>query len=461
MKNIKRTNRIKTKIIASVLSVVAIFSVASAATVSASAASVEGIIEKASYKVGLAAVSSDVPGGNLISPALDAIFSSFMDNGPSLNDISQDISAMRSEMNTQFNDIKRQMKDYNEAIENKIVDQTVISGKGIGLDQLMTGLKNTERQIDSINGSSLNDNEKAVEIAALIGNNTQWNNSSNLYFEYQDLMNTLSSSSFADQKNRDLFQVLSDDFKSKVMFSGEALDLSSPYVHRVMLLGLYAYSINAQCLKAAQTVSQFTDKDEATLSKTEMYKYNSVKSLTNIIDSEINAVNTQMFDTDSANSVMTHYINYENTSRTIYLNKGTVEKPLKNALKVGELSDANAVCGIIQSPALSYDDIKALADYIKSAYPGDSFRGYLAKVGFDMTKVPGKSNFTVGDSKDGGYYTTYIGFGTNYKMQIPNPMHCDQISIDDSSFRIYDKPSIILANNQCYTGQYIVGFANA
>ena len=236
--------------------------------------------------------------------------------------------------------------------------------------------------------------------------------------------------------------------------------MSSPYVQRVMLLGLYAYSINAQCLKAAQTVSQFTDEDEATLSKTEMYKYNSVKSLTNIIDSEINTVNTQMFDTDSASSVMTHYVNYENTSRTIYLNKGTVEKPLKNTLKVGELSNGSAT-DICVSKTLSYDDIKALADYIKSAYPGESFRGYLTMVGFDMTKVPSKSNFTVGDSKDGGYYTTYIGFGTNYKMQIPNPMHCDQISIDDNSFRIEDKPSIVLANNQYYRGQYIVGFANA
>lgn len=460
MKN-TRTNTIKTRIIAAVLSVITILSAASAATVSASAASTGSVAGDAAYAAGLGAIRQYVPGGQIIAGALDAICSSFMDSGPSLGDISKDISDMRSEMNRQFNDIKNQMKNYSEQIENKIVDQTVISNKGVGLDKLMTGLKNTTRQIDSINSSHLNDNEKAVEIAALIGNNTQWNNSSNLYFEYQDLMNTLSSPSFADQKNRDLFRVLSDDFKSKVMFSGEALDMSSPYVQRVMLLGLYAYSINAQCLKAAQTVSQFTDADEAVLSKTELYKYNAVKSLTNIIDSEINAVNTQMFDTESANSVMTHYINYENTSRTIFLNKGTVEKPLKSTLRVGELSDSKAVCGITQSPALSYDDIKAIADYIKSAYPKESFRGYLTTVGFDMKKVPKKSNFTVGDSKDGGYYTTYIGFGTNYKMQIPNPMHCDQISIDDNSFRIEDKPSIVLANNLCYTGQYIVGFTNA
>ena len=95
MKNTKAMNTIKTRIIASVLSLITIISVVSAATVSASAASVESVIEKASYKVGLAAVSNYVPGGMLISPALDAIFGSFMDNGPSLGDISKDISDMR------------------------------------------------------------------------------------------------------------------------------------------------------------------------------------------------------------------------------------------------------------------------------------------------------------------------------------------------------------------------------
>ena len=132
MKNTKTTDKIKTRIIASILTVITIISVISAATVSASAAFAEEVIDKAAYNVSLTAIGEYVPGGKLIAPALEAIFGSFMDNGPSLGDISKDISDMRSEMNTQFNEVKNQMKNYTEAIENKIVDQTVISDKGAG-----------------------------------------------------------------------------------------------------------------------------------------------------------------------------------------------------------------------------------------------------------------------------------------------------------------------------------------
>lgn len=449
---------IKNRIIACILSVSTVFSVVAFSVTSAFAAEADQVIEKTAYSVGLAAISEYVPGGKLISAALGSICGSFMDNGPSLGDISKDISDMRNEMNTQFNDIKNQMKNYTEAIENKIVDQTVISGKGIGLDKLMTALKNTGRQIDSINKSFLNDKEKAVEIAALIGNNTQWNKTGNMYFEYQDLMDTLSSNSFADQKNRDLFQVLCSDYYSKVMFSGEAKDLADPYVQRVMLLGLYAYSINAECLKAAQTVSKFTESDEASLNRDELNKYNSVKSLTNIVVNEINAMNTQMFDAKKTDSVAAHYISYEKMSRTVFLNKGTESKALKNTLAVAEMSDNNAAAGLSTSHALSNDNIKALADYIKSTYPGKSFRGYLTTVGFNVSAIKKNSHFVVGNVKDGGYYIVDVD---GFKYPCPNPYHADQISIDDNSFKIEDRACVPNTEALLYKGQYLIGFAYA
>lgn len=453
-----KTTTIKTRIIASVLSVMTVFSVVTFSVTTASAASADQVIGKAAYSVGLTAISEYVPGGKLISTALGSICGSFMDNGPSLSDISKDISEMRSEMNTQFNDIKNQMKNYTEAIESKIVDQTVISGKGIGLDKLMTALKNTDRQIDSINSSPLNEKEKAVEIAALIGNNTQWNSTNNIYFQYQDLMDTLSSNSFADQKNRDLFQVLCSDYYSKVMFSGEAQDLADPYVQRVMLLGLYAYSINAQCLKAAQTVSKFTESDEASLNRDELNKYNSVKSLTNIVVNEINAVNTQMFDANKADSVAAHYISYEQMSRSVFVNKGTESKALKNTLNVGELSDTGKVATMVNHKVFTNDNVKALADYIKTAYPGKSFRDYLTMVGFDMSGVPNNARFVVGEKKSGGSRVIKIEGRTHILF---DPDHADQISVDDNSFKVEDHTTHVYFNKQNYKGQYIVDFANA
>ena len=244
------------------------------------------------YEAGMEIIKKFVPEGDTIADVVSFIVDSYQDDGPSLADISSQIADLRNEMTAQFNEIKEEMKQYAEEIENKIVDQTVIAGKGVGFDKLMTALQATDRQIKAItDDSSLNDNEKAVEVAALIGNNAEWVKSDNLYFQYQDFMNTLAAPSFADQKDRDLYQVVYNDLIPQAMFSGEALNMSSPYIERVMLLGLYAYSINAQCLKAAQTVSEFTAEEEATLNQDVAYTYRQIKSLTSIVNGEIININ--------------------------------------------------------------------------------------------------------------------------------------------------------------------------
>ena len=435
-----KRNTFKIRITATVLSVITIFSVMGASAASASAASTGSPIGDAAYAAGIGVIRQYVPGGQAMAGVIDSIVNSFTDKGPSLSDISSDISSMRAEISSQFADIKNQMKDYTEAIENKIVDQTVIANKGTGFDKLMTALKGTDRQIASINtDSSLNDNEKAVEIACLIGRNSEWNKSSNLFFGYQDFMNTLSSPSFADQKDRDLYQVVYNDFTSKVMFSGEALDMSQPYVNRVILLGLYAYSINSQCLKAAQTVSMFTDKEEATLNADEMNNYRSVKSLTSIVNGEINDMNTTMFDLTCKDSVAAHLNTYETMSRTVFLNKGTANKALTGMPAIGDMtkisSDPQGIFNIAERGTLSMDTIKTIVAYVKSAYPGKTLREYLTTVGFDMTAVPKDSYFAVAAA-----YEYYRSYGWRDNSLKPTCFYkYPSVSVDDSSLNTVDR----------------------
>lgn len=435
----KRT--LKIRIIATVLSVVTIFSVTTASTVSAAAASTGDVAGDVAYAAGIGIIRQYAPGGQAIAGVLDTIINSFTQQGPSLSDISNDISALRGEISTQFADIKNQMKDYSEAIENKIVDQTVIAGKGVGFDKLMTELQATDRQINSINhDSSINDKEKAVEIACLIGKNSDWNKTSNLYYGYQDFMNTLSSSSFADQKDRDLYQVVYSDFASKVMFSGEALDKSKPYVDRVTLLGLYAYSINSQCLKAAQAVSQFTAEDEKMLNTDEMRNYYSVKSLTGVVNGEINHMNSKMFDTSKADSVAAHYNNYKSMSRLIFINKSTESKALTASMTAGNLSNIannpNNLFNIMDKGALNHKELSDLAAYVKSAYNGKTLRDYLTYVGFDLTNVPKDARFVVGDE----IWVTTEGYIEDFKIVMKKVFDRPEISIDDGSCNITNRP---------------------
>ncbi len=461
---------LRTRVIATVLSIIMILSAVTAATVSASAAASTGSLPgDMAYQAGLGVIRQYVPGGQLIVGALDTLIGSFTNDGPSLSDISSDIADLRKDIKSEFTSIKNQMKDYTDQIENKIVDQTVIASKGTGFDKLMTALEESDRQIAAINAdTTLNDKEKAVEIASLIGKNTEWIKNNNLLFGYQDFINTLGSSSFADQKDRDLYQVVYNDFTSKVMFSGEALDMANPYICRVILLGLYAYSINSQCLKAAQTVSGFTADDEAMLNKDELNNYRTVKSLTSIVDSKIVDITARMFDMDRSDSVVARYNNYVGMStRTIFLNKGTANKTFGKTLKCANLSDVgndfSSILDIMDNGGLSHDEINALSSYVKSAYPGKTLRDYLTYIGFDMSGVPQDARFVAGDENVHG--TTGKGDWDGHQFILKIPFERPMISADDADFNCSNRPAYYRIVNYFGADQLssdnIINFSNA
>lgn len=426
----KRTN-IKTKIVAVILSVITVFSIGSSAVFSTSAASTGNPASDALYEAGLGLLRQYVPGGQAIAGGLDVLLGAFI-GGPSLADISNQISELREDMNKQFNELKSDMKYYSAQIENKITDQTIIANKGDSFDQLMNTLQIADRQIDSINAdTSINEQEKAVEIAALIGKNADWTNSGNMYNKYMNFLTTLSSSSFGDQKNRDYFQVVYSDMISQSMFSGEALNLSSPYVYRVILLGLYAYSINAECLKAAQTVSKFTAEDEAALSAKELNKYNSICSLTGVINDSIKYMNDRILSTDRSDSVVSHLKAYVETDKNVFVNRGKANKALLADMTVGSLADiadrTDSLLTIMDNGALSHDELKAIASHVRSNHPGTTLRDYLSDVGFNMSSVPQNALFVVGNEERSQSHDSYTPIINSIILK-----QRDSISIDDS-----------------------------
>ena len=447
----KRT--LKIRIIATVLSVITIISVASAATVSAHATSTGNVAGDAAYGAGMGIIRQYVPGGQAIVGFLDVIFGSLTNNGPSLSDINKNISDLRNEVSAQFAEVKKQMNKDKQEIEKKIVTQTNIANKGNNFDTLMTSLKTTERQINNINnnalsGRGLNDNEKAVEIAALIGRNDQWTQSSNLHNQFLSLLDTLSTASFGDREDRDFCQLIYDDCALQVMFSGEAKDAAKPYIDRVLLLELYAYSLDVQCLKAAQTVSQFTDDDIKTLDQNALNKYNSIVTRTNVINGEIKSVDDEMFNIDIEDSVVTHCNHFENLSRTIFINKAETNKEFTDTMMIGDVSkvcdenSGNAIDAVLDENRLSADEFRTLIDYVKSVYPNKTMREYLTYIGFDMTTVPNNAVFAVSKTTTEEYESTFDDilhgkyWDASYKKVITRK--ASVISIDDTGLNVSD-----------------------
>ncbi len=426
--------KVKRRVISSILSLVIVCSIATMAVSTASAADLPSTgdkttdtIIKTEYAIGTGLIRQYVPGGQAIVGALDAIMGGLSDKGPSLSDINDNINKLRAEISKEFSDIKNQMNNNKKEIENKIVDQTVIANKGSNFDTLMSSMKETASQIDTfIKDTSLNEKERAIEIAALIGRNDKWTNSSNVHNQYLSFMNTLSSTSFADQKGRDFCQVVFNDCKSNFMFSGEAIDVAKPYLDRVMLLGTYAYSIDCQCLKAAQDISKFTAEDKKELDEDALEKLSAVKSRTSVINNEINKINDKMFDAGASDSVTTHYKNFNKTSRTIFINKNTTNQPFKKNLKefnhwfgVTGSGAFNKIKNDICANTISKGDMEALIKYIQTNHEGTSLRDYLKKVGFNVNRVSTDSYMTYagGNSESINYYIVgfeYICKATGY-----------------------------------------------
>ena len=385
-----KKNNIKTRIIATALSVITVCSIGTMAFTNVHAATDKA--DKSAYAIGTGLIRQFVPGGVAIAGFLDVITT-----GTTLNDVNGNINSLRSTITKEFADLKAQLKGDTEAIENKIVNQTVIANKGTNFDTLMTGLKSTERQIESIqNNKEINDKEKEVELAMLLGKSNAWsNNSANLVYQYQSFMDTLSTPSFGDQKNRDFCQVILDDCYSKVMFSGEGIDKAKPYIDRVLFLGLYAYSIEVQCLKAAEDVSKFTDADKAQLSDDELYNYHNIKSLTSVVSDEIKYMNDNMFAASQNDSVLSKYSDFCKTSRLIFVNKNTENKPFQSDLdtiRIGSFTDPEKFKGFANNnfykESLTKDELNKLAAYVKQEYKDCSFRDYLKKVGFNTDNIP-------------------------------------------------------------------------
>ena len=416
-----KKNNIKTRIIATVLSVITVFSVGTIAITSANAASIGNAGGAAAYGAGMGIIRQYVPGGQAIAGLLDPILGSLINDGPSLSDVNNNIDKLRSEVTAQFNDIKKQMKDDKQQIEAKIVNQTVIATKGNSFDALMTSMKDTADQINTLrNDPKLNQNETAVEIAALIGRNDAWTQSSNLHNKYLSFLDTLCSKSFADQNNRDFCQVVYQDCASQVMFSGEAKDAAKPYLDRVLYLGLYAYSIDAQCLKAAQQISNFTDADVKTLDKDALNKYNNLKSRASVVNMELNKINNDLFDTDGTNSVISHYRDFNNINRLIFINQNKSNQPFKADLKSyqhnksSKGTDAyNNIKSQICANTMSKDDMSTLMSYI--AQKNMTVRDYLKKVGFNVNSLPSKSYLTYKDGASEEKITQAFTYGSIYQ----------------------------------------------
>ena len=177
------------------------------------------------------------------------------------------------------------------------------------------------------------DDDRAVMIAALAGNKSDWNGKDSLMSRFKALANKCS----ADPKGRNIYDIVFDIAAKKVMFSGEAYDISCTYAGYVTyeFLGIYAAMI--PILDAQLTVSEFSDKQKSGLSKSVSEVYNKLDLIgADAAAEQINSVTKQMFDEYSSESIISRYSSYcynRDYDRNVFVNYGKASVPIAEKLE--------------------------------------------------------------------------------------------------------------------------------
>lgn len=394
------------------------------------------------FKVGIAAFSEygPEPYSKLLGPVFETVLGICSDEifgekeqAPTLLDVQEDIKQLRDHIDEGIRQIEENLDEKTTIVLNRMADTAVATNLGDELDNLHTSLETFADQINStMANEKMTVDEKAISIASRIGSDDQWGNPDNFLFRIMKIANLLAGGSYVDLKtselSRDMYHVLYDYYTSESMFSGEAYNKAMPYINRVMLEYLYAYSIAVQCLDASKTVYQIsidkTRRDKIQEKSEVLYsRLLSCASVDyNIINNALKNLNNKMFNAKDEHSVISHYTVFAHKAKNdknVFIDHGQCEIPI--ALKSHELSDygfhyreeniknicesnyaaaKNELEQIISDSVITPAQITELGQYLFEKKSGISMADFLNEMGIDASLI---HNYGLDDVKEFGW----------------------------------------------------------
>lgn len=460
-----RKHTFKKKLLSVLLSILTIFSAGTAALTTAynlpetvvyaadSLTPQESKLLKAEEKMimGMAkTVFKDIPFfGNLVD-GFDSILdlTGAFGSGSGGESISkEDLKELREHLDTELEKINQQIISMGDQLLNELGNEMYTMKIGDVIDDMYgTAVRDAERINTHLSDDSLTENEKLVEIAALIGRSNTWSSSEHKISKFWKVANLISGETVTKIDSKNLYDTIYEYFSKKVLFSGEAYDKATPYIDKIVYEFLYSQSVLVQCLGASLKVANFTDEEIAALSPTQrdILSKSTVKS----IEDEIGAETMMLFNFHDQKSFISLYSNYlynAENSRFTYLNKGKTMMAVNPTLDSYEPGSESAVGEIKEVKTngstntkahnayknektrlenalsrygtISCSNISEMGSYVSSNYSKTgSVWDFLKDRGFKYTAPDGKTNLLVTNSKvrdddpfsaDGSGYNTY------------------------------------------------------
>ena len=387
-------------------------------TYSETAEKVYGIMREA-YSTALSATLGDIPYVKVVADPLKGLILNLIGLGddklPNENEVDH-----AAEASAKIDELKGETKRAIETVGS-------IRDYGSRLDAFTSSSTTLAQQIEKLKSSkSMTENEKAVKIAALIGNSSSWvpgNTSifSQMNFAVQSMRSKSQDGPKADANARNLFDLFYDYNKETSLFSGEAMDRGTPAIQKRVSQYAANCGVLAEALRAHEKVANFTEKDIAALDQNTRKVYDKIKSSKEDIHMQMKDI-IETF-TGSKNSaiesarygILDAAKDHYSKDRLILLEKdGETIKETKLGSLLYTMKSENHNCDTLKKEsALSRNQALRLQEHVNGL--GISMGEFLKKMGFDMSDAKDGNRavlFSTLEKDDSICLTTRGGHGT-------------------------------------------------
>lgn len=382
----KKTNTIKTRILAGILSAITVFSVGSIAMTSASAAvfsdEFTGAMKTAGIETADAAfetVADLIPGGKIVLAPFKSLFHTAVDGEDpqagiesKLDKVDGKLDQLDSRLTDLNNNINKNTQFMAEKIENT-ADMSELRSEFKGLSpqvaKLVKDVKAAETQPNT------NKTQKIMRLAAITDTN-RYDKVTTYVYNIQKSMDGV------DPAYVDMYKALYTKSALNKMFAREAYNEARPTAEALTAQYVYAVALMQECQTAVKAVAGFNAEDIKALGTG--YERNAYNSF--------NIHRHQMDDNDPANALISAAIgakNFKNKyDRVAFINKSAKTDGKEVAFgqadgysykfDIDRMNYLDVECKV-KNNALTTKELTAIADYVRESFNGKSLYEFLTK----------------------------------------------------------------------------------
>ena len=325
------------------------------------------------------------PGANILVSPFKTLFHANVDDPDPMTMICNKLDQMDNkldEIQTKLEDLDSHIDENTEWMGKKMENVADMSALMNDYRELSPRVEDFIRDIRAAEENPDCNNVQKIMRLAQLKNGSNYREINQLCNKIKKYMNSSSTQVFPS-----LYETLYQSKAMECMVESEAYqealpvaeDLTSQYVYAVLLL--------AECQRAADAVCRFTAED--------------VEALGNGIEKryfEEFDIFRQAMDTDSASEQLaasadgvTRFRSHENSGTLIFKNKKSVTVSLRNeaVYQNGQKEDSMTKGHIVNIPdiakdnALTCDEIKEIADYVRSKYPNTCLMDFFKRFHVD------------------------------------------------------------------------------